>query len=329
MRRAVLLVAERSGDHLARPSREAAGLARRLADGGTVHGLLLGGDLDGPAAELARCGVDSVLRAEDPELLPLRALPWATVVREAAARPAAGVILLADTIFGREVAGALAALWDASVATGAIEVRPAEGDRIVVRRPVLGGRAFQELLLDGPRILLTVRPGAFPAPEPAATAAPVAPFPVAPIPAPLRAGRSAGFTGDPAPAAGPDLGSARIVVSGGRGLRSAGEFRLLEDLARELGAAVGASRAVTDAGWRPASDQVGQTGRRVTPELYVAVGISGAIQHLAGMIGSRVIVAINSDPGAPIFKSADYGIVGDLFAIVPAITAELRRERGA
>ncbi|MGP8135215.1 MAG: electron transfer flavoprotein subunit alpha/FixB family protein [Thermoplasmata archaeon] len=249
------------------------------------------------------------------------------MVAVAAARAVdAGAVLVGGTTFGRDLAGRLAVRWDASAATGVIDVAR-DGGALRVRRPVFGGRATETVRLEGPRCVVALRPHAFPPPAgggPPPTVEAAAPTE---IPANLLAARRTGLE-PTASGSGPALADAAIVVSGGRGLRDPESFHLVEELAAALGAAVGASRAVTDAGWRPASLQVGQTGRTVSPQLYVAVGISGAIQHLVGMISSRVIVAINSDPTAPIFMVADYGIVGDLFPIVPALTAEVRRARG-
>jgi electron transfer flavoprotein alpha subunit len=327
MARNVLVVGERADGHLAKASREAAGAARRLADGGSVVGFLAGHDLAGAASELARSGVDQVVLEESPELGGNGTLPLATAAAEAARALGSNVILLGGTVLGRELAGALATYFEAPAVSGVLELGAVDAGQIVVTRSVFGGRARQELSLSGPRAVIGLRPNAFPAPEPAASPAPIEPRAAPTIDAALRAGERTGFTPS-AGGSGPELSSASIVVSGGRGLKAPENFRLIEELARALGGAVGASRAVTDAGWKPGSFQVGQTGKSVAPQLYVAVGISGAIQHLVGMMSSRVIVAINSDANAPIFRVADYGIVGDLFQIVPALTDEVRRARG-
>ena len=249
----------------------------------------------------------------------------AASVADLAKESGAGAVVMAASPLGRELAGRVAARWDAGVVSGVTEIRPGPEGWAVVR-PIFGGRATQEVLVPGPGAVIAIRPHSFP-PAPLGTTGPGVEHRAAPsVAEPARSGvvqsESALEAG-----AGPSLSTASIVVSGGRGLRSAENFHLVEDLAKTLGAAVGASRAVTDAGWRPTSYQVGQTGQSVSPQLYIAVGISGAIQHLTGMMSSRVIVAINSDAQAPIFRVADYGISGDLFAILPALTKEIARVR--
>jgi electron transfer flavoprotein alpha subunit len=327
MSRTVLVLLERIDIHLARSSREAVAVARRLAGGGSVVGLLIGKDLAATSEEAARSGVDRVRAVESAELEAARALPWAHTILAAATSVSAGAIVLAGTVFGRELAGALSVLWDAPASSGITELASSDSDPILVHRRVFGGRAIETLGLGGPRVVLAIRPNSFTAADPSPTAAPVEPLAPPAFPPEIASGVLHEFV-PASPGSGPDLASATIVVSGGRGLRSPENFHLVEELAEAFGGAVGASRAVTDAGWRPGTLQVGQTGKTVSPQLYVAVGISGAIQHLAGILSSRVIVAINSDAQAPIFRVADYGIVGDLFQILPALTAEVRRQRG-
>ncbi len=321
----VLVVAEARGDRLSESTREAIGVGRTLSGGDPLSALLVGAADSPVARELSSAGVDRVLVAADPSPDTAGLAQAASIAAAAAGHVKASLILIGGSVNGRDLVGRLAIRWDAAASTGVTSVAVA-GDRVRVTRPVFGGRATEQLTLAGPRWVLSLRPHAFPAPAPASASVPLEPFAVPEGTPADRTARRTGFSATGG-ARGPELGDATIVVSGGRGLRSADQFHLVEELAESLGAAVGASRAVTDAGWRPGTYQVGQTGRSVSPQLYIAVGISGAIQHIVGMVSSRVIVAINSDAQAPIFKVADYGIVGDLFQIVPALTAEVRKAR--
>ncbi|MCI4346965.1 MAG: electron transfer flavoprotein subunit alpha/FixB family protein [Thermoplasmata archaeon] len=325
MSRSVVLLAEAGPQGLHAASREAIGVARLLAGDEPVVAAIFAGASEAATTALSTAGVDRVVCLDSPPLAERRGAACAYALAELAREHEAGILLLGGTPFGRELAGGLAVFWDALSATQVTEVTRA-AEVLTVRRPVFGGRASELLELAGPRIVLALRPNSFGGTPLGSRNARIEVHAPPSIPPPLLGGARARVR--PAESTtGPDLGTAAIVVAGGRGFKSPENFHLLEELASSLGAAAGASRAVTDAGWRPGSYQVGQTGRSVSPQLYVAVGISGAIQHLTGMMSSRVIVAINSDAQAPIFRISDYGIAGDLFTIVPALTKEIRRVR--
>ncbi len=232
-------------------------------------------------------------------------------------------VVLGFSSQGRDLGPRLAAKLDAPIAADVTEVA-INGDTVVVKHPGYANKVILTLALTGSPIVLSVRPGAFTAKE-SPKSARVERIEPAVDPSAARVvvkEIKEGAKGRP------DLGEAPIIVAGGRGLKAAENFKLVEALADAFGnAAVGATRAVTDDGWRPHSDQIGQTGRQVSPQLYLAVGISGAIQHLAGMRTSKTIVAINKDKDAPIFKVADYGIVGDVLEVVPALTAAVAAAR--
>jgi electron transfer flavoprotein alpha subunit len=306
---------------------EAITAARRAADqsaGGEVHALAIGGPgLAAVAAQLGRYGADVVSVVEHPALD--RYSPEVFAATAAAALQAGEFLagFFPASAEGRDLAPRVAATLDRSLASD-VTWFELSGDAVLARHPTYIGKAIATLRLTGRPALLSLRPGAIaPAEQPRTPRVETA------APAMDPAAARVVVTGTVARGAAKlDLGEAPVIVSGGRGLKAAENFRMVEELAAAFGnAAVGATRAVTDDGWRPSADQIGQTGRVVSPTLYIAVGISGAIQHLAGMRTSKVIVAINRDKDAPIFKIADYGIVGDLFEVVPRLTEAIRKVR--
>ncbi|GAF80097.1 unnamed protein product, partial [marine sediment metagenome] len=235
-------------------------------------------------------------------------------------QPAA--IIVGGTAHGKDLAPRLSARLSVPATTDCIGVE-VQDDNIYALRPAYGGKVQMKISFNKLPAVLCIRPNVFETvTEDTSRSALVENLSLSLTDQDLavRITGSEKTTGER-----PDVAEADIVVSGGRGMKEAENFRLLEQLAQALGAGIGASRAAVDAGWRPHGDQVGQTGKFVSPTLYVACGISGAVQHLAGMIGSKVIVAINKDPDAPIFKVANYGIVGNVFEVVPAIVEELKK----
>jgi electron transfer flavoprotein alpha subunit len=322
----ILAYAEARGADLRKVALEAVTAARSLADqvGGEVHAVLVGpAGIGAHAAALGAHGADLVLVAEHPGFATYNPEAAAALVAERIASGDYRVVVFSASAQGKDLAprtaGRLRSALAADVSSFALA-----GDAVTVTHPGYTGKVVQTLRLTGSPALLSLRPGAV---APVATAGAGRVEPVTPPldPAGVRVVVTETLHGDTRQL---DLGEAPIIVSGGRGLKAPENFRLVEELAAAFGnAAVGATRAVTDEGWRPHSDQIGQTGRLVSPDLYVAVGISGAIQHLAGMRTSKCIVAINKDREAPIFKVADYGIVGDAFEVVPALTAAVRAAR--
>jgi electron transfer flavoprotein alpha subunit len=322
----VLVFAETRNGDVRKIALEAVTAGRKLADatgGGEVHALLAGPPGIGSKAEqLGRYGADVVIVVESPDFAQFARESLAATVADRAKSGGYRAVVLGFSAQGRDLGPRVAARIDAPIASDVTELS-ASGDTITVKHPGYANKVIMTLVLTGSPVVLSVRPSAFTAVESpkAARVETAQPSPVS--------GPTVKVTEVKEGAKGrPDLGEASIIVSGGRGLKAAENFKLIEELADAFGnAAVGATRAVTDDGWRPHSDQIGQTGRQVSPQLYVAVGISGAIQHLAGMRSSKTIVAINKDKEAPIFKVADYGIVGDVLEVIPALTAAVREAR--
>ena len=322
----VLAIAESRGGELRKVGFEAVTAARGLADagGGEAHAIIAGAPgIADKASTLGAYGADVVAVVEHAAFADYNPEAFAAVIAERVKTGGYRAVVLVASAQGKDLAPRVAAKLGVPLAADLTSVT-LEGDRIVGTHPVNTGKVIATIALTATPAVVSMRPGAAtPAEQPRTARV----EPVAPIgdPAASRVKVTETITGNTTKL---DLGDAPIIVSGGRGLKSAENFKLVEDLAAAFGnAAVGATRAVTDDGWRPHSDQIGQTGRQVSPNLYVAVGISGAIQHLAGMRTSKTIVAINKDPEAPIFKVADYGIVGDVFEVVPALTAAVKEAK--
>src|SRR5215831_6775259 len=271
--------------------------------------------------QLGEFGAKRVWVLENPALAPYRGEVWTPLLADLAAKESPQAILAPVTTRQRELMARLAARLGAGLSADSTALALEDG-KLVATRPVYAGKLLSKVTWSKTPWLATLRPNVFRPAEPQAGASPQVEKPAVSMPTEamkLVERKEEAATGLP------ELAEAEIVVSGGRGLKGPENFVILEDLAKVIGAAVGASRAAVDAGWRPHRFQIGQTGRTISPKLYMGFGISGAIQHLAGMRTSKVICAVNKDPEAPIFKIADYGIVGDLFEVAPLLTAEFKK----
>ncbi len=320
----LLVIAEHDQGQLKQATLAAVGCAHKVIAeaGGSFEVLVIGQDVGGIAELLRPYGAGAVLVADDAQLQHPVADKYAQVVADVARQRGSTMVLAAASTFSKDILPRAAALLDAGMLSDVVDARK-DGQDFIFKRVMFAGNVIATVKLDGAVKFLTVRAAAFaPAPK-VAECAPVVAVPVeaARLPGFIEYGaREAKATGRP------DSTEARVVVSGGRGIRNPEDFeRLVGGLADALGGAVGSSRALVDAGITPNSLQVGQTGKIVAPDLYIALGISGAIQHLAGMKDTKVIVAINKDPEAPIFEVADLGLVGDVYQVVPELVAKLKK----
>ena len=315
----VLVLVDHVDGVVGKPTLELLTLATRIGSPVAV----VVGDGAGVAEKLGEYGATAVLSADDSALTSAIVAPVVSLLESLVASRSPSAVLIASTTEGKEIAGRLAVRIDAGVLTDAVDVT-LDGDTVVVEQSVFGGSTVVHSRATRGVPIVTVRPNSVtPVASPAAAE-------VSAVTAPAADGRHAVVESRSAVASGgrPGLSEASVVVAGGRGVGTAEKFALIEELADALSAAVGASRAATDAGWYPHAAQVGQTGVTVAPQLYIACGISGAIQHRAGMQTSKTIVAINKDAEAPIFELADFGVVGDLHVVVPQLIAEIAKRKG-
>jgi len=319
----ILCVAEILEGKVKKGTYSALACAQKIAagTGGSVSLLAIGSGIGAAVQELAGYGAAKVWVCDDPGMKGYLAELYAPIVAATAKAGGHDVVVTVASAFGKDLLPRVAARLGAGVASDVSSVS-VDGGKIVFRRPIYAGNVLAAMTVTTPIVCATARQSEF---EPAAPSGGASPTADAPREACGAAGKVQFLGIETVKSERPELTDARVVVSGGRGLKSGDNFKLLEPLVDLLGAAMGASRAAVDAGFVPNDMQVGQTGKVVAPELYIAIAISGAIQHVAGMKSSKVIVAINKDPEAPIFQIADFGLVADLFKVVPELTEEIKK----
>lgn len=318
MSQGVLAITEQIDGVFRKVTYEALSEGRRIADGldGDLTALVLGAGIENASKELEKYGTDRILVADSPALAEYMTDTFTNVAADIISKENPAVVIIGASSQGKDLSARLSARLNAPLAMDCIAVK-IEEQSLIATRPMYGGKVLADVALEGKPQIVAIRPNAISIAG-ADGAGSIEKIDISIDQSELKFIEKSLETGKV------ELTEADTVVSGGRGMGGA-DFSLLEELAGAVNGAVGASRSAVDEGWRSASDQVGQTGKVVSPNLYMACGISGAIQHLAGMSSSKVVVAINKDPDAPIFSKADYGIEGDLFEIVPLITQEIKK----
>jgi electron transfer flavoprotein alpha subunit len=325
---AVWIFAEHQDGAIRKTTRELLGKGRELAGqlGAELAALLLGSGVKGLAQELT-AHVDKVYHWDDPLVERYNSDVYLQAIAGLAVKENPQILLAGATFLARDLFPRVAGRLKTGIAVDCLNLEVGDDGLLVARRPLFGGKALADVVCrqGRPQIALT-RPNTFPIPDTKGDrTGEVLPVDLAVDPAQIRLEVLEVVR---APKERLDLTEAEIIVTGGRGMKEAANFRLLEDLADVLGATVGATRGVVDSGWRPHGDQVGKSGKTVSPKLYIAVGLSGAIHHVMGMDTSKVVLSINKDPQAPIFHYADYGVLGDLFEVLPLLTEALKKELG-
>ena len=322
MSNGILVFVEHRNGQVRRSSLEALSEARRLAPMGTapVVALLVGDGVNGLTPHVTACKPDRVLVANNAEFANYSTEGFAAALTAAVKKESPKYVMAANTAMAKDLLPRVAARLDAPCATDVIELKD-NGGSLTALRPMYSGKTRALIEFDSELVFLTTRPNVFAIVEASNGQQPV----IEELPVAVEKIRAKVTSTHIAEGQTVELSEASIIVSGGRGIKGPENWGMLQELCNVLGAALGASRAVVDAGWIDHGHQVGQTGKVVSPQLYIACGISGAIQHLAGMSSSKVIVAINKDGDAPIFKHATYGIVGDVFEVVPRLTEELKK----